>query len=216
LAALVLDGIIIVLTGWAALPLLLVVVTQNAGPFGIAAVLPLASGGLAVPFLLVRLGLAVVGWRSPLASGRVALASSALFALSVAAIPAGRVVVRWQDGRAEQLMAVALDQQAWACARTTAQQHPEEPEPNPGVEIRPRLTAATTRCVEQFATDWHVSCNVTGCQATPPTGRRARVLVLHLEGYLDAALTEVGAGPWNRWPQRGYRLPEPPWVRPSR
>ena len=206
---------LITLVGLAAANFLLIAVVGTAGPYGAMGLPALALLALAAPLLLVRL-VGTVRGRAPGRSG-LWLSAVVLVALplSIGALPARERFDRWSDRRDERRVSVMLDERASSCAATAAGRYPDEPETNPGVSVRPLLTEAMIECMQRPVGGWFVTCG-SACEARPPVDRGgARVLLVYLDGYMDAALRRAGHGPWNRWPQPGYRLPPKPWVVPA-
>ena len=205
------DGLAAALLAVVALTGLAIGVTQRAGAFGAAAIPAIAAGALTVPVLLIRIAMTPFR-RAPGRSGRWTVGMLALAGVGVAAVPIGEAVDDRAIRRREARMIVSLERRAQECAADAARTAPDEVETNPGVEIRPRYTRAVEACVEAIDTTWAVTCFQAACEVTPPPGGDERALTVVLVGYMDDALRRAGAGPWNRSPQPGFRIPAAPWV----
>lgn len=135
------------LLGLAALLLLLIGVSGNAGPFGGALIPVLMLLLVAVPLVLVAL-VARLARRPPWRSGRLLFAGVLALGIGVASIPGGDAVRRWWADREVRSYADRLDAVAERCARA-----------------RGGLDAAV-RCVERTADVQPIVCAADSCWTT--------------------------------------------------
>lgn len=209
------DVVLVGLLGLAALDFVVIAVAGTAGPFGVLVLPALVLLALAVPLLLVRL-VATVTRRAPGHSGARVLTALLALLLAVGTIPARERLDRWFDRRDERRVTTLLDERGVACAERAVRDHPDEPETNPGVDIRPLMTTAMVGCMEGRIADWWVTCSSSACEARAPNNSTSPTLLVELVGYMDTALRTAGHGAWNRSPQPGFTVPPKPWVTPAR
>lgn len=183
----------------AAVPVLIVAVSRDAGPF---------AGALIPSFLLLLLAMPLVVvaivvrpfLRPEGRSGRWLLASLTFLAVAVAAVPVGeRVHVGMANRRVDRLVS-RVDADGRACARKAVQAVPEEVETNPGVEIRPRLTSAARRCIERSRERLRLVCNLHSCTGSLRglEDGDAEGFVVDLRGWLAAELQRAGRLAYDR------------------
>ncbi len=190
----------------AALALAPVALTGDAGPFGFAAVFPALFAGLALVPLTAAVVLRLLGWRAAHRHPPIALAAGALaLAVVVAGIPFGDAVRRRLDDRAAEQAERRIEALATACAGAAVAAVPDEVETNPGVAMRPELTARFQVCLESAPE--RLGCTPGGCSTTLVHLRHARRPTVLVDGrtYLDRALHRRGRGHYDRsWPDAAH------------
>lgn len=205
------DWVTVAAIGVAVLPILAVAVTEDAGAYGVALLLPLAVLVFAVPFALVSV--TARPWlRSPTRSGRALVVALGLLAMAAASLPLAATVRRTLDDRGVRRFGERLDEAARRCATQAVRETPDEA---PGAVGRPRLTEAMQRCVEATVDDSRLGCLTTGCSAYLDyefEDARTNVVGIDLRTYLDRSLRAAGRGPYEPAPQPGAAPYEPDGV----
>ena len=195
----------------AALLLLPIAVTGDAGPFGFAIVFPALVVFLGLFPAVAAGGLRLRRWRSDRRwSGRLFVASIVVLAVAVAGIPLGDRVRRRLDERTAEQVVARIDALAGACAREAVAAVPDEVETNPGVAIRPRLTSAFQTCLDARSAE-PLSCVPSGCFTTLvrlPDAPRPTVLV-DVRTYLDRELQGRVGQPYDRSDATAVRTYDP-------
>lgn len=192
-------GILLAMT---AVPLLAIAASGRAGGFGGAFLLPALTGLLALPLVAFSC-VARARWRSPGPTGRWVLLGALAVAASVALIPGGDALRQRLNGRDLADASDALVADAQHCAKASVSRVADEVESNPGVEVRPRLTAAAIRCMEQRPLGKQSTCFYRTCSLTMDHADADGndTVVVDLRTFLEQALREAGRGPYDRQPQ---------------
>jgi hypothetical protein len=193
------DLVAALLVGSAALGVAAIAWTGEAGPFGAAALFPAVFAALALPAAAVAVGLRLLR-RRPAGSGApaVLVVAAALLVAALVAVPVGDRLRRSRDERAADAVVRRVDGAARGCAGSSVAAVPDEVESNPGVAIRPQLTARFARCLTREEPD--LGCTPGGCATTlvQLEHARRRALVVDPGVYLDAELRRRTNAPYDR------------------
>jgi hypothetical protein len=212
-----LDIALTVLLSMAALSIWTLLLFQEAGPYG-QVVWPAVLGvGLAVPLLLVRVGLATV-YTAPGRSLRMVVVTGVFLGAGIVGMPIRQQLVEGSARWEERGMVRRLEKAARECARSELWRY-HEMLGFAKESARGAYGMQVADCMQGIRFDWGASCtdislaSSFSCAFRPSDPRDPRFIVVVLDGYLDEALRATGAAPWATG--GSSTLPRRPWVRPG-